>query len=276
MNTGTLKTRNSIFESIKHTDEAGEFWYGRELMDALEYKGWQSFREVIRRAELSVKNTGMDVENHFRDIPKMVTIGYDNATSRSIADIRLTRYACYIIAQNGNPVKKPRIAEAQRYFAIQARRQELSDQYQSDIARLSRRHEYSESDKHLSSNIMEAGVGSRGLASVKNEGDKALFGGKSSKDMKEIFETGDKPWANRAHNVVLAGKTLANEMTAANIENRGLFTYPDILDSNNQNNKAVRKTIEEQQGMSPEDFPPAEDTDKIKKRLQSEKQNLIS
>jgi len=267
--------KEGTFESIKHQDERGEYWLGRELGSALGYTNWKTFNDVIHRAKVSVKGAGLSVENHFEDILKVNMVGYNNTTPQKVSDIRLTRYACYVIAQNGNPTIKPKVAEAQNYFAVQTRRQEIADQYDNDMARLARRQEFSESDKRLSSNVMEAGISPRGLAGIKNQGDKAFFGGKSSRDIKKKFGTGSKPWANRAHNVVLAGKTLANEMTAANIENYGISSYPDILHDNNDNNSAVRKTISEQQGAFPEEFPPAEDTDAVKKRVKRRDQGLI-
>ncbi|QHU90449.1 DNA damage-inducible protein D [Candidatus Saccharibacteria bacterium oral taxon 488] len=268
--TSELKIRqsDSIFESIKHEDKQGEFWYARELGEALEYGTWDGFMPVITRARIAISKTGAPVENHFRDVSKMVSIGYGNP--RAIDDIKLTRFACYIIAQNGSPVKKPKIAEAQAYFAIQTRKQEMSDQYRQDMDRLARRREFSESDKRLSSSVIEAGTSSRGLAMIKNEGDKSFFGGKTNKQMKKKLNTGNKPWANKAHNVVLAGKTLANEMTAANIENYGISSYGAVLHDNNDNNDAVRTTIRNQQGMNPEDFPAAEDTEKIQRRIKNQ------
>lgn len=261
------KRSKNIFEDIKHKDERGEYWYARELMVALEYTNWRSFREVIARAREATRQSGAKAEYHFDEVLKMVSMGVGGTTERGIEDVKLTRFACYMIAQNGNPVKKPRIAEAQSYFAIQTRRQEIDDGRRRDLTRLARRREFSESDKRLSTSVMEAGVATRGLANIKNEGDKAFFGGKTSKEMREKLGTGSRPWANRAHNVVLAGKTLANEMTSANIENFGIVGYENILESNKDNNEAVRKTIREQQGLSPEDFPPAEDTEKISNRL---------
>lgn len=262
-----IKQSKSIFESIRHEDADGsEFWYARELQVALDYAKWDTFKKVVERAKVAMHSSGMAVENHFSHVGKMVSIGYGN--ENDIGDIKLTRLACYLIAQNGNPTKKPRIAEAQSYFATQTRKQELSEQYRQDMDRLARRREFSESDKRLSSAVMEAGVSPRGLANIKNEGDKAFFGGRTNKQMKKALGTGGKPWANRAHNVVLAGKTLANEMTAANIENYGISSHQDILHDNNDNNAAVRTTIRNQQGLNPEDFPAAEDTDKVQRRIE--------
>ena len=269
-----IKQSDSIFESIKHEDKQGEFWYARELGEALEYGAWDGFIPVITRAKIAISKTGVPVENHFRDVSKMVSIGYGNP--RAIDDIKLTRFACYIIAQNGSPVKKPKIAEAQAYFAIQTRKQEMSDKYRQDMDRLARRREFSESDKRLSSSIIEAGISSRGLARIKGEGDKSFFGGKTNKQMKRKLNTRNKPWANKAHNVVLAGKTLANEMTAANIENYGISSYNAVLHDNNDNNDAVRTTIRNQQGMNPEDFPAAEDTEKIQRRIEKSTSKIDS
>lgn len=263
-----IKQSDSIFESIKHEDKQGEFWYARELQGVLEYAKWDSFRKVVERAKIALHTTGVPVENHFSHVGKMVSIGYGN--SNNIGDIRLTRLACYLIAQNGNPTKKPRVAEAQNYFATQTRKQEIAEKYHQDMDRLARRREFSESDKRLSSSIMEAGISPRGLAIIKSDGDKSFFGGKTNKQMKRKLNTGSKPWANKAHNVVLAGKTLANEMTAANIENYGISSYDSILHDNNDNNDAVRTTIRNQQGMNPEDFPAAEDTEKIQRRIENQ------
>lgn len=264
---------DNTFGSIRHEDGEGEYWLARELGDVLGYSTWDGFKPVVGRAQISMQRTGAPVENHFRHVSNMVSIGYGN--DRKVDDIRLTRFACYVIAQNGNPTIKPKIAEAQSYFAVQTRKQELAGEYAQDMARLARRQEFSESDKRLSSNIMEAGMSSRGLARIKSEGDRSLFGGKTSKEIKRKLGTGTKPWANKAHNVVLAGKTFANEMTAANIENFGISAYDEVLNDNNDNNAAVRKTINEQQGVFPEDFQPAEDTDKIKKRVERRDRGLL-
>jgi DNA-damage-inducible protein D len=196
----------------------------------------------------------------------MVSVGYGNP--REIIDIKLTRYACYVIAQNGNPTKKEHIAEAQSYFAMQTRKQEVYEKYVDDMKRLATRQDFSIADKRLSSTVMEAGVHPRGLGHIKSEGDRQFFGGMASSGVKVKYGiTRDgTPWANRAPNVVLAGKTLANEMTSTNIEQRGISTFPAILEENNDNNKLVRKALMDS-GIVPEDQPPAEDTEQIKKRI---------
>lgn len=257
----------SIFEKIKHvTGDDTEYWLARELSTALEYSRWENFVPVLSRARVSMERTGIPVENHFLDIQEMVQVGSD--AIRQTDDVQLTRYACYVIAQNGNPTKKPRIAEAQAYFALQTRKQEIYEQYGEDMKRLAIRQEFSVADKMLSSTVMEAGIHPRGLGEIKSKGDKTFFGGNSSSDMKAKYGIMKKetPWANRAPNVVLAGKTLANEMTATNIENRGIANFPSILDENNENNQRVRDALVDS-GIIPEDQPPAEDTEIIKKRI---------
>jgi DNA-damage-inducible protein D len=267
------QAHQNTFESIKHRDDQGEFWYARELGEALGYTNWKSFSAVVERAKVSMKRSGTVVDNHFEHVLKMVSIGYGN--ERKIDDVRLTRFACYIIAQNGNPTIKPKIAEAQNYFATQTRKRELDEQYQTDINRLARRQEFSESDKRLSSNVLEVGVSPRGLGRIKSEGDKEYFGGKTASQVKRTYGVAKgRPWADKASNVVLAGKTLANELTAADIES-GVSNFPDILKTNNDNNKQVRRTIIKQRGTAPEEYAPEEDTERIKKRVERRSRGLL-
>lgn len=263
----TLENGISDFEKIKHVDENGEFWYARELMKVLGYNNWQNFSMVIEKSQKSAEKATFTSVDHFTGISKMVALGKSKKTVREVPDFRLDRYACYLIAQNGDPVRKPKIAEAQTYFAIQTRRQELNDALERDRQRLERRKEFSESDKKLSADILESGVSVRGMTKIKAQGNKVFFGGNSNKDMQEKLGTGKRPWANRASNVVLAGKTLANELTSDSIRYRGVSGAPEIENINNSNNQAVRNTIHQQQGLYPEDYPPAEDTEKIQRRL---------
>ena len=225
------RKHENIFDAIKKIDSKGEYWYARELGSALGYTNWKSFSGVVERAKISIQRTGTSVDNQFEHVLKMVPIGYGN--ERSIDDIRLTRFACYIIAQNGNPTIKPKIAEAQGYFATQTRKRELDEQYREDVNRLARRQEFTESDKRLSGNVLEVGVSSRGLGIIKSQGDTAYFGGKTSTQVKQTYGIDIKrPWADKASNVVLAGKALANELTASSVE-AGVTTFPSILKVNN-------------------------------------------
>lgn len=270
-----IKTQGvKLFDSIKQTDDQGiEYWSARELAKVLDYS-WEGFERVITRAKVSIMQTGMDVENHIRHVSKMVTVGYGN--NRATTDYELTRYACYIIAQNGNAAKKPSIAAAQAYFAYQTRKQELSEQAKYDFERIIARQKFSESDKRISDAIIEKGMAPEAIAPIKSSGDKKLFGGKSTKLMKVQYGITNpkKPLADKAPNVVLAAKSLANEMTTTNLESRPIDTFEDILEENDSNNDEVRKTLIKR-GIVPEELPPAEDTDNIIKRLKNADKKAI-
>ena len=268
-----------VFDALRHDGEGErEYWSARELQKALGYNKWENFHRAILRAKKSFGTSGASYSNnindHFRKVRKMIFAG--KGAEREVDDYELSRYACYLIAQNGDPSKKP-IALAQAYFNIQTFKQELNEQMMKDRARLDRRQEFSESDKRLSENIMEMGVSARGVATIKDSGNRVFFGGNSAKEMSEKLGTGKKPWANRASNVVLAGKTLANELTSSSIEFRGVGAggVDEIEEVNNDDNRAVRETIYNQQGLYPEDFPPAEDTEKIKRRVGENQRKML-
>ena len=269
----TIKRLND-FESIKHIDDKGDFWYARELMEVLGYVEWRNFLQVLKKSQKSAENSQIFSGDHFVESNKKVGTGYDKSTIREVLDYRLDRYACYLIAQNGDPSRKPKVAEAQTYFAIQTRRQELNDQNLADQQRLERRREFSESDKRLSADIIESGINPRGLAYIKESGNKVFFGGKSSKEMRKKLGTGNKPWANRASSVVLAGKTFANELTSASIKYNGISGAQNIKEINNDNNQTIRNVIHDRQGINPEDFPPEEDTEKLQRRLNKQTKSL--
>lgn len=268
-----------VFDGLRHSDdEANEYWSARELQGALGYSSWQKFKSLITKAKVSFGTSEAggyyDIDDHFSQVVKMVPTG--SGAERAVEDYMLSRYACYLIAQNGDPSKKP-IALAQAYFNIQTFRQEMNVQMAKDRARLDRRQEFSESDKRLSENIMEMGVSARGMVEIKDSGNRVFFGGNGAKEMSEKLGAGDKPWANRASNVILAGKTLANELTSSSIEYRGVGVggADEIREVNDDNNQAVRETIHNQQGLYPEDFPPAEDTERIKRRMRQEERKRL-
>ncbi|MGI9027533.1 MAG: DNA damage-inducible protein D [Candidatus Saccharimonadales bacterium] len=209
------------------------------------------------------------MENHFRDVSKMVTIG--GGAERATNDVELTRYACYIIAQNGNASKKPKVAAAQAYFALQTRKQELIQQRDKDMERLITRQKFTESDKRISETVLEKGMSSRGLSIIKDSGNKKMYGGKTTTEMKKVYGITNTrtPLANRTPNVVLAAKSLANEMTAVNLEKFPIDTFNDIREENDGNNLKVRNALSES-GIVPDKMPPAEDTEKILKRFKAE------
>lgn len=266
----TNRNQNVVFDELKKSDGEKEFWSARDLQKVFGYLRWDTFCQAVGRAKKSFKTSGAgnyyDINDHFRKVRKMVRTG--SGAERGVDDYQLSKYACYLIAQNGDPSKEP-IALAQSYFNIQTFRQEFNDQMERDRARLERRKEFTESDKRLSENIAEMGISARGIATIKDSGNKVFFGGNDAKGMAKKLGTGKKPWPNRASNVVLAGKTLANELTSSSIEYRGVGAggVDEIKEVNDDNNQAVRDTIYNQQGLYPEEFPPAEDTDKVQRRL---------
>ena len=271
--------RSQIFENLKYRDNEGrDYWSARDLQKVLGYTKWENFNLAIERAKKSFETSAMknyyDIKYHFLKVRKMIKTG--KGAEREVNDYRLSGYACYLIAQNGDPSKEP-IALAQAYFNIQTFRQEFNDQMEKDRARLERRREFTESDKRLSENIAEMGIGSRGIAEIKDSGNKVFFGGNDAKEMAMKLGAGNKPWPNRASNVVLAGKTLANELTSSSIENRGVGIggVDEIKEVNDDNNQAVRETIYNQQGLYPEEFPPAGDTDAVQRRLDNNERKKL-
>lgn len=260
----------SLFDSIKHTDKDGnEYWLARELNDILGYSSWENFETLLTKAKVSVAESGMPVENHFHDVMKMVPLG--SGSERAVSDVELTRHACYVIAQNGSAAKKPAIAAAQAYFAIQTQRQERVVLREFDIERLIARQKYTDSDKHISEAVMEKGIDGHGLGNVKSSGDKVMFGGKATAQMKKQYGITKRgtPLANRMPNVILAAKTLANEMTATNLAQYPIDGYESIRGENDGNNANVRTALGES-GIVPEEMPPAEDTDRVLQRLKTE------
>lgn len=222
MDKKTISTMKKMFDDIMHTTEEGtvEFWYARELMGCLGYTTWRRFKDAINRAMESCKSAEVEVSDHFADAVKMVEIG-SNAV-RDVDDIMLTRYACYLIAQNGDP-RKEEIAFAQSYFAVQTRKQELIEERIAYIQRTEARGKLRESEKRLSQNIYERGVDDARFGRIRSKGDQALFGGRSTQEMKEKLGVSDKrPLADFLPTLTIAAKNLATEMTNYNVEEKDL------------------------------------------------------
>lgn len=255
----------ATFESIKHVDADGtEYWFARELMPVLQYSKWETFKGVIDKAIQSAQNANASVDNHFPEVRKMVSIGYSN--EREILDYRLSRYACYLIAQNGDPRKGP-IARAQTYFAVQARRQELHMQELSDSKRLEARKKLTVTEKKFAGVTMDRGVNSYGLAEIKAKGDQKLFGGNTTQDMKSKYGLKKtKPLADVLPTVSLKAKDLAAEMTIVNTEMNNLHGKNSIGTEHVSSNIEVRKALIAR-GIKPEELPAEEDITKVERRL---------
>jgi DNA-damage-inducible protein D len=248
-----------------------EFWFARDLQEPLGYARWENFLTAIKRAISSCETTGYTPDDHFRGVTKMVSLG--SGAERPIEDFMLTRYACYLIAQNGDPRKEP-IAFAQSYFALQTRKQELLADRMQMIARMEARDRFKESEKTLSQNIYERGVNDTGFGRIRSKGDAALFGGYTTKVMKAKFGiTRTRPLADFLPTLTIAAKNLATEMTNHNVQQEDLQGEPDITGEHIQNNKSVRKMLG-QRGIKPEKLPPAEDIKKLERRVKSEEKKM--
>lgn len=262
-----------MFDDIMHTTEDGtvEFWYARELMGCLGYTTWRRFKDAINRAMESCKSAEIEVSDHFADAVKMVEIG-SNAV-RDVDDIMLTRYACYLIAQNGDP-RKEEIAFAQSYFAVQTRKQELIEERIAYIQRTEARGKLRESEKRLSQNIYERGVDDAGFGRIRSKGDQALFGGRSTQEMKEKLGVSDKrPLADFLPTLTIAAKNLATEMTNYNVEEKDLKGEGAITTEHVQNNTTVREMLGTR-GIKPEELPLSEDIKKLERKVKSQEKKI--
>ena len=265
--------KNAFDEIVKIIqEEAVEFWYARDLMALLGYDRWENFHKAIERAIDSCKASEIEPADHFRSVTKMVQIG--SGAERAVKDYMLTRYACYLIAQNGDP-RKEEIAFAQSYFAVQTRKQELIEERIAYIERTEARGKLRESEKRLSQNIYERGVDDAGFGRIRSRGDLALFGGKSTQEMKKKLGVSDKrPLADFLPTLTIAAKNLATEMTNYNVEEKDLQGESAITSEHVQNNQSVRDTLGSR-GIKPEELPPSEDIKKLERRVKSQEKKLV-
>jgi len=257
-----------IFESYCFEQDGVEFWSGRELQNLFKYTEWRNFTNVITKAKEACENSGYNISDHFVEINK--TINLPKNATKDIKDIILTRYACYLIAQNGNP-NKQEIAFAQTYFAYQTRKQELIEQRISETERIKARNKLKESEKKLSGIIFERGVDNRSFAFIRSEGDKALFGGKTTSQMKRKLNIqSSRAIADFLPTITIKAKDFASEMTSHNVVEKDLDGDTLIKTEHVDNNKAVRKMMTER-GIIPENLNVEEDIKKLEAKHKREK-----
>jgi DNA-damage-inducible protein D len=266
-----IKSLTNTFESHSYMTENGiEFWYARDLQHLLGYTKWDNFVKVINKAKTSCEASGNNISDHFADIGKMVKIG--SGTEREINDIILTRYACYLIAQNGDP-RKEQIAFAQNYFAVQTRKFELIEKRIKDWERLKARQKLTLSEKELSELIYEKTGSDKNFGLIRSKGDQALFG-KTTQQMKnKLGVPKGRALADFLPTITIKAKDFATEITVFNTKEKDLRTERQISAEHITNNRSVRKILL-QRGIKPEELPPEEDIKKLERRVKSESKKL--
>ena len=260
------------FEEACYIYKGIECWSARELQNIFGYTKWDNFFKVIEKAKMACETSGAEVSYHFADIGKMIELA--KGAQREIEDVALTRYACYLVAQNGDS-SKSEVAFAQTYFAVQTRKQEIIEQRLLDVARVSAREKLSKSEKKLSGIIYERGVDDKGFAIIRSKGNQALFGGFSTNDMKHKLQVADnRPLADFLPTLTIKAKDFATELTSHNVVEKDLKGNEKISKEHVDNNLAVRKMLIVR-GVKPEQLPPSEDVKKLQRKIEGDEKQIL-